>query len=445
MADETIKILSWNIQKFGATKLNSASFIKYVADVIIDSRADFVGLMEIVGWVGKDIKNQLLTELRQTGISWNGEESEMTPSKPHEQYVFLWKVDPCKQVEHKLYGIVGENAFDQLFKSYNFDAKKIELFWELLRKKKYLDGDYIVPEDVRESLTQDPNNFDLSPEITFDSVQKKALVDVLLADDAIGFPYAGSRPPFLASLKLEPNQTEMLITLYHAPGPEGNWPLYASNALAFMPEVRNATKSVIMGDFNVRKTELDKLVNLEVPGPNYSWVRVGGTAIPFQTLTGPAFPGNNPVALDYKRALIDQPTSLTTTLQSAAIIPNDITIKSIQSNPYDNFYTRGFTATEVKQKQVVPLIDETIPKTASTTTTTYSLTRSEQVALIFNEWVDHQRAKGIKMPDIVNPKKAGSIDKFAPNTVPANLREAHYAYRYAVSDHLPIFIELEYD
>src|SRR3954451_2667670 len=92
MAD-TIQILYCNIVKFSPKQLNDPAFISYVCHVINESGADVVGIMEIVGWVGKDVKDKLLAVLRSTGVLWNGAESEMTPSKPNEQYVLLWR-DP---------------------------------------------------------------------------------------------------------------------------------------------------------------------------------------------------------------------------------------------------------------------------------------------------------------------------------------------------------------
>jgi len=71
-----VQKLSWHVQKLGSKKLNDPAFIAYVAHVSKETGADVVGIMEVVGWIGKDDKEKLLAGLKSTAVRWQGAESE---------------------------------------------------------------------------------------------------------------------------------------------------------------------------------------------------------------------------------------------------------------------------------------------------------------------------------------------------------------------------------
>ena len=119
----SLKILSWNIQKFGEEKLNDPNIISYICGIIKLSGADIVGLMELVGWQGNETRDKLVTHLNnlellnKTGVTWVGEASEMTPSRPNEQYLFLWNTSKFKAKRWLLWNVIGETSFDDFFNS----------------------------------------------------------------------------------------------------------------------------------------------------------------------------------------------------------------------------------------------------------------------------------------------------------------------------------------
>ncbi len=469
MPGEYLKVLSWNIQKFGVKKLNDPNFLRYVSRVIIDSGADFVGIMEIVGWQGTDIKQQLLSVLNNhtagSSGNWRGAESEMTPSRPNEQYLFLREDDPVRKMEISLYGIIDDNAFDAFFKKhpafYNsanntFNQQAIANFWDALKKKGYLDDDYIVPNAERVQLVANTNYLDLTPDINLNAQQKQDVVDILISEDVINFPYSGSRPPFLAKLTLQPNDTEMLVVLFHAPGPGSSWPMIACSNLGLIPNVRDVSKSLIMGDFNVKHNQYSQQYTLYNRGNNGQLVAVQNagatvTAQPFQRLTGPAIAG----AIDmpqgkpfYTKVLNNHPTSLTSTTLTAPIPnANNANTRALRSSTYDNFYCRG-NLNNQKNERVVPLIAQMVPPGNNNNITIAQANQAQaNLAIqVFNTWWTQQNNRGVKKPDIINPNKAGDTIRPINNQNPLqSLREAHYIYRYAISDHLPIYMEYEYE
>ncbi|HLZ61517.1 MAG TPA: endonuclease/exonuclease/phosphatase family protein [Ktedonosporobacter sp.] len=469
MSGDVLKILSWNIQKFGYNKLNDDNFIKYVAQVILDSGADFVAIMEIVGWLGKDIKDKLISQLfNQSGVKWSGEESEMTPSKPNEQYVCLWKKDPLDQAAVKTYRIIGENDFKQFAQLYKVDQKKLE---EVLKRHDYLDENYMVPEDKYEELRKDFKKLDLTPEFTLGDSEKKEIVDILLASEALGFPYPNSRPPFLVSAKLNKGVNKAAVNcflmVFHAPGPTGFWPMIACSMLALVPEVKD-TKSgnqpaVIMGDFNIDWGQISQQYTLYA-FDRAKWgqlipirVPIGGTKLttiltstPFQRLTGPTIssklkssdPNYEAVQiLDYKIVLNNQPTSITTTLVPDGTEADPQHLATLLSSTYDNFLVREGKFTK---QEVLPLIAYMVPTIKNQPNPLYKKTQSQLAAKAFNVWWDEQNGRGVRKPDIINPRKTTNPITKIPNDTPTSLRQAHYIYRYAISDHLPIYMEFQY-
>jgi hypothetical protein len=458
MAD-TIKILSWNIEKFGPKQLNDPAFIDY---------ADVVGIMEIVGWVGKDVKDKLLAVLSATGVLWRGAESEMTPSKPHEQYVLLWR-DPVTTCTVSTYGIVGDEAFNTFFKSnVRWTQTETDKFWGLLQDKGYIDDNYILTDTARVSLTANFTNLDLTTtnpnnSITLDNTEKQAVVNILLADDALTFPQPGARPPFVAKLTLVASRgpdIPMLLVLYHAPGPGGFGPSVASNQLGLIPGVQTATKAVVMGDFNVKSNQFNQIVQLyksDHRGQLQNVLDNGQklVAYPFQRLTGPQIPvtviTTDNQCFTYTRLLANPNTSIGKNVPGSNVVATDQTVAALLSEPYDNFYAIGLNP--VVSSTVVPLISQLVPKyipitnppndasnvVTSTTTAAYDSQAARHAASLWNAWWDGQAAKGIKASDIIK-----TYGKFNPNDVPPSLQSAHVVFRYAISDHLPILTELTY-
>src|SRR5262249_53891716 len=211
---------SWNIQKFGEDKLGDPNVLNFICTAIKITGADVVGLMELVGWQGNETRDALVKALNnneavnKTGIIWAGVASEMTPSRPNEQYAFLWKTNVFKVTEWALWNVVGEELFDSFFKANALDATWQENFWKSLFTNGWIDAAYQLKK--RDVLQADYKNFDLTkkaPTLVLTDPQKQTVVDLLLKEEPVSFPKKGSRPPFLLAGKTVGTNVDVLLVL----------------------------------------------------------------------------------------------------------------------------------------------------------------------------------------------------------------------------------------
>lgn len=477
---QSLKILSWNIEKFGEEKLADTHFISYVAHVIQMTEADVVGIMELVGWAGNETRDAVVSALNNleqlknggkgSGVIWCGEASEMTPSRPNEQYLFIWKKSLFSIGQVILWNVIGETSFDDYFLKYSYSTTQKEKLWLSMVKNGWLDAAFMMPWTKFSMLVTDYKKLDLSkkaPTVALSDAQKKDLVDVLIAETPEAFPLKGSRPPFLLRAATSDTNTDITLLLYHAPGPGDSLPISATNQLSFIEYVQTAKVGVIMGDFNVTASECAKTYALQyfdrgTGRLQYAKDKSGGFiyAHPFQRITGPDFasqaadPSLSKVE-NYGKRLWSDKTSLTTTpVNPANKVADATSINSVLANEYDKFFVRA-PKPDPSAAYVVPLIDCMIPKsviigvdstgmpitdTRSTTATTYRPELGNLAKEIFNNWWDRQNNKPKKSQSTVNilasaPKLTGP---------PASLFEAHYVYNLAISDHLPICMEVQY-
>lgn len=467
----SLKILSWNIQKFGEEKLNDANVINYICAVIKLAQAQVVGLMELVGWQGNETRDKLVATLnnhetlKNTGITWAGEASEMTPARPNEQYLFLWQTNQFQKTEHVLWNVVGEAAFDPFFKKYNISSGDQDKFWQSLFKNGVLDAAFQLKPKTRESITADYRNLDLSKkDPKFDKLtgpEKQDVVNLLLKEQPQTFPLRGSRPPFLLAGKAQPGKQDILFMLFHAPGPGNGLPRVASNQLTVKP-VHDAAICVVMGDFNVNSAECGNEYTLQYFDQflgRLAYVMDAKSkklfAYPFQRLTGPQIKGTatDPTLAtveSYAKRLWDTKTSISTTLVDPTVVADAAAVQGILSSEYDKFFVRAPKADPVAA-YAFPTMDAMTPKqvtvppgvfaTRSTTTTSYVSDLASFGKQAFDAWWERQNAKKRKSKELQQmlidmPKLTTSGTQ--------SLREAHYVYRSAISDHLPIVMELQY-
>jgi endonuclease/exonuclease/phosphatase family metal-dependent hydrolase len=468
----SLKLLSWNIEKYGAEKLADPNMLNFVCTVIKMTGADVVGLMELVGWQGNETRDALVKclnnheALNKTGIIWAGVASEMTPSRPNEQYAFLWKTNVLTVQGWQLWNVVGEELFDSFFKANKLDAVWQENFWKSLFTNGWIDAAFQLKK--RDLLTVDYKNFDLTkkaPSLVLTDPQKKTLVDLLLKEKPVTFPQKGSRPPFLLAGTVGKN-IPVLLVLFHAPGPGSGLPVIASNMLSFMGPVREYAVAVVMGDFNVdAKTCLTPITMeyFDTTAGRLQYVRTstGGfvNGLPFQRLTGPKFAltAQDPdlsLVLDYGGRLASAKTSLSDTLAATNQTADDTAVQAILKSEYDRFFVRApkadpstpfawNLADAMVPKQVpVPGNAGPVMQTRSTTKTPYVASLATAAARAFDAWWDGQNAKTKKSSAAQAILQAAP--KFGGSAVPSSLRQAQYTYLYAISDHLPIVMELQY-
>ncbi|WP_372010807.1 hypothetical protein NBRC13296_08130 [Paenibacillus chitinolyticus] len=469
----SLKLLSWNIEKFNADKMNDDFFIKYVARVIRLMEIDVAGIMEIVGWIGNEVCTAIVNELNQqeqqkaTGVVWSGQASEMTPSAPNEQYVFVWKLGLFSSVEWKLWNVLGENAFDTFFATNNItdEDEKFQVT-QSLAKNGWMNDSFMVPYSAYSKLVADPQNLDCTkknPTLNLTAQQKLDLSAILTAYAPETFPYPRSRPPFILRVTTADTNTVITFVLFHAPGPSDSSPITASNQISLIDPVIQADVGVVMGDFNVTEAWAKRTWALQY----YNWdlgrlryvLNDSGQyifAAPFQRLSGPDFASHSTTqpalttVQNYSFRLQDNLTSMTSALVAPDAIADSTVMQSILSSPYDKFFVRS-AQTDPSDPFVCNLVDLTTPKeiwtgtmdtdnnpvneTRSTTPSTYQRDLSSLTAAIYNNWYNRHAGKSTSLNLQQIPKL---------NVRPTSLREAQYAYYYAISDHMPICMELKY-
>lgn len=472
----SLKLLSWNIQKFGEQKLNDPNVIHFICTVIRTAKADVVGLMELVGWQGNETRDKLvaalnnLEALAKSGVQWNGAASEMTPARPNEQYLFLWKTHLVQSATWALWNVISEELFNDFFKTNNFNQAMQETFWGSLFNNNWIDAAFQLKPAKRALLKGDYTKFDLSqkaPSVSLSNPQKKVIVDLLLQETPVTFPMRGSRPPFVLGVVTAGTNVEVLIVLFHAPGPGNGLPVLASNMLAFMPPVQTTQVGVVMGDFNIDANDSSKLSSLPywnndtgrldyVRAPN----NIPVLCCPFQRLTGPDFTlkAADPALTQvqkYSPRLASAKTSISTTLVGNSVIADDTTVQSILSSEYDRFFVRAAKA-DPSPAVAWNLMDAMVPKTVpvmkpngtvvqeprSKTSTTYVPDLAVAASRAFDNWWDYQNNK--KRKSDATQKLLAEAPKLGPNVIVGTLRQAQYCYRNAISDHLPILMELQY-
>jgi hypothetical protein len=239
--------------------------------------------------------------------------------------------------------------------------------------------------------------------------------------------------------------------------------------LSFMDPVRKFGVGVVMGDFNVDANKCSNRYTLQYFDNNkgkLDYVRAGnGSAVdayPFQRLTGPNLPLQAAVAdlslvLNYGGRLATAKTSISTTLAGASTIATTTSVQGILSSEYDRFFVRA-PKPDPSSPIAWNLMDAIVPKivkvpgpppfglpvdeTRSTTGTTYVADLATAAARAYDSWWDRQNAKKRKSADTI--KMLNDAPKLGGSVLPGTLRQAQYTYRNAVSDHLPIIMELQY-
>ena len=332
-------------------------------------------------------------------------------------------------------------------------------------KNGVLDAAYQLKWRVFDDLVKDYKKLDLTkkePKYALTDPQKKDITDLLIAETPETFPVRGSRPPFLLMGQALPGNEDLAFMVFHAPGPGDALPIIASNQLPFVKPLQDYKVCVVMGDFNVDSNDCGKkwaLQYFDQDAGKLAYVSdakgVKLSAYPFQRLTGPAI---NPAAkvaalsgvLDYGKRLWSSKTSMTTLLAADTVVADAAAVQGLLSSEYDKFFVRAPKA-DPTNAYVFSAFDAMLPKqitlpgpvlkTTSTTATTYSADLASWGKQAFDKWWDHQNGKK-KKSDAVK-KMLTDMPKLTAG-VPQNLREAQYVYRSAISDHLPIVMELQY-
>ena len=427
----SVTFVSWNVQKFGFKKM-SPEFIEYVTSVIKYTGASIVGIMELVGWQGDTIGAKLLASL---GNKWQGVASEVTPAKPNEQYMFLWNTTTInvKAGERPwLYGIVGELDFEPAWNLMGItQSADQESFYQALIKDGYMDTGFEINPVNTQSVVAKPSSFTLTGFKTIPLAAKNAIAEVFKNAASVQFPRGGMRSPYMLRF-VYGGAAPFVTALYHAPGPGNNWKYCAVNNLAIVDPIRN-NPCVVMGDFNVKASELNTTAPLYFVDPKSGNYEIyvdsfGNKLYPmvFHPLVGP----NMPAAPYPFMSLITPMTGVSNT----SLVGGPVTdptgkvtfneLEAVRSSPYDRiFYSSGAKQT---RWGIYPAIGQIIDHAYTDAAV--------------GSWYDKSIAK-LATQIYVDWAKAHNVTPVT-STPPTKLSQAFEIYKQAISDHLPVYVVL---
>lgn len=300
----TIKVMSWNIQKMGAAKIDAevtgsesndpraytppsdqTYILDYIVKVIRLNQVDIIGIMEVMGSEGDWLKDQLISMLKPE--VWNGVVSSKQVGNPREEYIYLWKessnllslnaAQPYGPSAASLINTIDDNSMAPFFNTmppgYNHETIYDALTWNGYIKNFNFNSDtkycYRVIFDKWNDLAnnnqdvvldKDENGNPLDLGLT--QQQLDILKRILVQTDIILFPTTGQRSPFLLNLNLNNGAAifRTVFALFHAPGPPSGNKLETLrksslftgiNNIGLSTVLQNAPHMLLMGDFNV--------------------------------------------------------------------------------------------------------------------------------------------------------------------------------------------------
>lgn len=424
----TLKVLSWNVQNLGDKKLKNNDILSFIVEVILASQADIIGIMEIVGQNGNTLLNQLVNNLNAHGTShWDGIISDPSFDMHSEQYIYLWndssgEVTPLPE-GFRLPGILSETAFAGL----GISETDTESLTDLLFKNGYLLQDYWVNSRKIRELSRDGDEINLGKSTSmFDDEVLEEVKEILIGHRNLGLDDQNTRPPYLATFSIGPNELFLPIAILHAPNPNDNWRATAINVLGNADVLTNNTDGLIMGDFNVKDGEITS-------GQVFN---IDNKAVRGSTGTKRFRPAFHEIKYIGYKELLNAPTSL-----KGKYDAKKHGYLRYLSNNYDRFYLKNptypnFTATK-NMAQVFDVIDLMIV--------------SGDDLLFFGEEIlktyvsrriyDLKRKKGKNAKDDL-----AALQKKYPRINAIEIKthfDAYLAFK-AVSDHMPIMISLNY-
>lgn len=423
-----LKVMSWNLQNFGSGKMDD-DYYTTICFLIDMYKPDIVGMMEIVGGYGDPIADNLKKTLNSfnnatSPCKWDAVVSDQFLSGGHnEQYIILYNTQTNLKAMNSfgLVGIINDHDFNEVYNDLNVtsDSDK-ETFTDTLMKYNYIDGSYRVPAKTWK-LLHGGAAVKLD-EITKDVAILGKIKQVLLKAKPYVFPDWVSRTPFNCNFTL-PNNQLFSVYLFHAPAPPRGRNVdayYGNNHLGLISELNATHDTVVMGDFNIKQSELDTVIKywyMDTDGEMKStqeWVKV------FQTLTGPGITGYP--FLQYVKVLDQKKTSLVQTVSPKITNPDEA-----YSSEYDNFF--------LLRKNTLNPVGERIESLGRMSTSFVSLVAEFGVRKYKNWYRTHGKRRGIRRKGIKYPDIKGT---------PLTLEEAFYVFRYAISDHAPVLLELDY-
>jgi len=368
--DNPVKVMSWNIQKFGdkglapnngmaGAAVAKSALVDFIAQLVTEQDVEVLGIVEVVKGLGNTLTGFLTDTLNNMpvplGATWRGISSARQTKGTQEEYIYIW-LEQDDRLERNanltaspywLINIVDHRAFDTFLATKGWGATEMGQLQQGLKDEGYiakvgsvwrLTGTGWNELNQVGATLRFPAGNPLNANLT--DADKALIQQQLLNIDFIKFTTNNDRSPFLINYTIDGNRA-LNIALYHAPGPQTNIVYSAINALSLSSFMQNAENLMLMGDFNVEPDN-----NIIVP--TYNRI-INGPVVTFG-VNGPAQEVFNPIInapLNTQTFAFDDPvndggTSLTTVgrvLDNADRVPTNAW--DLQARLYDNFLVRS--------------------------------------------------------------------------------------------------------
>jgi hypothetical protein len=380
----TLTITSWNVESLGEAKSSKpagapaskragpddmkSKLIMFLDRAIRGEGSDIVGLMELKGGKGAQVRDWLLAKLNNNKpqgarYTWRASLSSRQDGGTQEEYLYLWKDQPGRlTLDPKAnpgptwsIGVVDENALANFFAGQWTAAQKQALEQQLVAGGVIGPGQFrargtnvktatyrVVPGKWSALSTQGASA--LGSLSGLRPSQLQSLANVLVGIDILRFPTYGDRSPFVASFLVGSSKQPLTVVLFHAPGPGDPTRTDAINIISMSDRLQKAPSLVLMGDFNIALTEGLSRAPVYTRDPSFGPATPRDPQLVFGPITGPP--------LSAARQLDDQ-TSLVN-----AFLPDNSPVAATRSNAYDKFFFHPSANVTVSQNpaRVVDLI-----------------------------------------------------------------------------------------
>jgi len=396
-----VRIMSWNVEKFGADKAamegGRSPMCEFVAEVVRTRAVDLLGLMELVGGNGFAVAQRIADLYLNTvaapvgppdpkrpnldgrGNNWDRVVSPRQDGGTQEEYAYIWNAPTYdfNADESKaggafwLPGVISQRNFQNITAGLGYSADDWENFFisieaqELIKKILFVNKGrsrcetttYRV-DPARWSELNDGQGADVvenhgMPKGGLSPAALNAVGNVIWLTDILRFPNTGDRSPYLGWFRCW-NST-LLVGMLHAPGPQDQNRFEGINNMNLWQALRDAPNALIMGDFNINApaetksskleyrvndanaTDTGKLVFSSKP-PRFARVFAPLTA----ALHAPIADNQNP-AQNEGLGMTRQLNNVGTTVV-ATVLPPDATARQAMASTYDNFFYRAAAA-----------------------------------------------------------------------------------------------------
>lgn len=491
-----ITILSWNIQIFGGQKMHKltsgfplvpSEIFKFIALVAagLPSPPDIVAIMEVNANSANMILGYLVSAFNNvfSCTTWQGQYADRQISPKAESYIILWNNSNANRI--KLYndpvtsnffclsGRVSTKLLQQTFDPTNAnkffvtnlaqdpDIKKLfagqnnKYDWVLLAnqwkeiQKLYAPGNVTTPISILPAIAA-------NKVLTTPADQIK-LQNILYRHMPVLFPDATERFPYIAHFLVDPSDTNpikpLTAAILHAP--YNTNPVTAINNLGQLNELNNlATNRVMMGDFNVP-------VNSTTTGYAYGFVQdVTTSKFTYEILWGALKQlvtvftplTTAPVSMTAVLNPANPPsTSVAATYYDPTVTPSPLPTQYL-SSAYDNLFFGADTSgtLTVVGSGASDLIGAMIPPSPTATAVAqlamqvFMEGNARVVALKYATGSTKKKKITPGNPNLMACLKAMNCDTATPPSYnnPSNTAEAQIVYRFAISDHIPIWVQL---